>query len=125
MYGGLRCHDELGVLVLSANRERAPEVALAREHLLCEAEPASKQTCSVTSTILDTTGLNCPLPFLKLRKALRDLLPGSRIEVLSTDPLAPGDFRELCAALGHHIESSREERGVTYTLIEVKAARPL
>ena len=75
-------------------------------------------------TILDTTGLNCPLPFLKLRKALRGLGPGARLEVLSTDPLAPADFRELCAALGHHIESSREERGVTHTSIEVKAARP-
>ena len=73
---------------------------------------------------IDTTGLRCPLPFLRLRKALRGLVPGTQIEVLSTDPLAPGDFRELCAALGHGIFSSYEEGGITSTLIHVIAAPP-
>lgn len=78
----------------------------------------------MTGTVLDTTGLNCPLPFLKLRKALLSLEVGARIEVLSTDPLAPADFRELCAALGHEIVTAREESSITRTLIEVKAALP-
>ena len=82
---------------------------------------ASEQTHLVPDTVLDTTGLNCPLPFLKLRKALRGLGPGARLEVLSTDPQAPGDFRELCTALGHEIVSSFEDNGVTHTHIEVKA----
>ena len=35
---------------------------------------------------LDTKGLNCPLPILKARKALKDVGPGETLEILSTDP---------------------------------------
>lgn len=71
---------------------------------------------------LDATGLSCPLPFLKLRRTLRDLPAGTCIEVLSTDPLAPSDFDELCGALGHKLISHRREGAVTHTLILVAAA---
>lgn len=85
---------------------------------------SSDETASVTDLILDTSGLNCPLPFLKLRKALRGLAAGVVVEVRSTDPLAPGDFRELCEALGHAIIATRTDGAVTHTLIRVKAAPP-
>ncbi len=75
----------------------------------------------MTTRLIDTTGLNCPLPFLKLRRALRDLAAGSLVEVLSTDPLAPGDFAELCQAQGHRIVSSSLEGIITRTIIEVLA----
>jgi len=78
----------------------------------------------VTDISLDTTGLNCPLPFLRLRKAIRTLAAGTRIEVLSTDPLAPADFRELCNALGHQLVSTTAEGAVSRTLIIVGAAVP-
>ena len=34
---------------------------------------------------LDTRGLNCPLPILKAKKALSDMLAGQLLRVVSTD----------------------------------------
>jgi TusA-related sulfurtransferase len=76
------------------------------------------------TVLIDTTGLACPLPFLKLRKALRGTGEGTYVEVLSTDPLAPGDFRELCEAQGHRILASTLEGKVTRTIIAVKGVPP-
>ena len=42
----------------------------------------------MTMTRLDLTGLKCPLPALKTRKALQSLKAGERLEVCCTDPLA-------------------------------------
>ncbi len=74
--------------------------------------------------VIDTTGLTCPLPFLKLRRTLRDVAVGAQVDVLSTDPLAPGDFRELCEAQGHDVISSEAEGSITRTRIRVNAAVP-
>lgn len=73
----------------------------------------------MTMLVIDATGLTCPLPFLKLRRALREIAGGVTIEVLSTDRLAPGDFAELCAALGHKIVESDVQGAVTRTRILV------
>ena len=35
---------------------------------------------------LDAKGLNCPLPILKARKALKDVPVGGTLEILATDP---------------------------------------
>jgi tRNA 2-thiouridine synthesizing protein A len=72
---------------------------------------------------VDTTGLTCPLPFFKLRRALMGVAPGTLIEVLSSDPLAPGDFAELCAAQGHRLIECQLQGAAARTLIET--ARPL
>lgn len=55
---------------------------------------------------LDLRGLNCPLPVLKARKALAEMPAGARLELLTTDPKAPVDLAELCAAAGHRLVSS-------------------
>jgi len=77
----------------------------------------------VTLTQIDTTGLNCPLPFFKLRRALSGFAQGTRLEVLSTDPLAPGDFAELCAALGHLLLETTQDGPVARTMIVVGGAQ--
>ncbi len=67
---------------------------------------------------LDTRGLSCPLPVLKARKLLRGMPPGERLRVLATDPKAPGDLQELCAATGDRLVEQSEAEGVFRTLIE-------
>jgi tRNA 2-thiouridine synthesizing protein A len=54
-----------------------------------------------TTTLLDATGLICPLPVLKARKALKAMPPGALLAVRATDPAAPKDFRAFCEATGH------------------------
>ena len=52
------------------------------------------------SVTIDTRGLSCPLPVLKVRKAMRSIENGTAVQVLATDPLADQDFRAYCEASG-------------------------
>lgn len=62
--------------------------------------------------ILDATGLKCPLPVLKARKALKDVAPGSSLRVLATDPGARQDFEHFCRTTGTELVSATERDGV-------------
>ncbi len=64
----------------------------------------------MTTTRLDLTGLKCPLPALRTRKALKALKPGDLLEVRCTDPLAAIDIPNLVRQTGDRIETT--ERGV-------------
>jgi tRNA 2-thiouridine synthesizing protein A len=64
------------------------------------------------SKILDARGLRCPLPVLKARKALKDLMDGDILRVLATDPGAVKDFEAFCRTTGHRLVESREADGV-------------
>ena len=59
---------------------------------------------------LDVSGMICPLPVLRARKALAALGPGEMLRVLCTDPAAATDFPAYCEAAGHTLlETSRRE----------------
>ncbi len=60
---------------------------------------------------LDLSGLKCPLPVLKARKALRGYDDGAEVSVRVTDPKAPADFRALCDTVGHELLSQVAEPG--------------
>jgi tRNA 2-thiouridine synthesizing protein A len=62
--------------------------------------------------LLDATGLICPLPVLKARKAMKTVRPGGVLRVLATDRGATKDFAAFCEATGHQLLSSSEESGV-------------
>jgi tRNA 2-thiouridine synthesizing protein A len=49
---------------------------------------------------IDTRGLSCPLPVLKVRKVMRSVEPGRAVQILATDPLAEQDLRAYCAVTG-------------------------
>ncbi len=54
-----------------------------------------------TAIVLDATGLTCPLPVLRARKALNSLKPNDVLELRTTDLAAPKDIRSFCEATGH------------------------
>ena len=58
---------------------------------------------------LDLTGLKCPLPALKTRKALTGLAPGATIVVTCTDPLAAIDIPNLLRETGDVPEEQAQE----------------
>ncbi|HXZ01309.1 MAG TPA: sulfurtransferase TusA family protein [Stellaceae bacterium] len=62
--------------------------------------------------ILDATGLKCPLPVLKARKAMRDLPEGGLLRVIATDPGAAKDFEHFCSTAGHRLVAQHEAAGV-------------
>jgi tRNA 2-thiouridine synthesizing protein A len=61
---------------------------------------------------LDATGLKCPLPVLKARKALKDVAPGGVLRVLATDPGALKDFEHFCRTTGTELLTAEERDGV-------------
>jgi len=63
-------------------------------------------------TTLDTTGLLCPLPVLKLRKRLKTLNKGARITMIADDPAALIDVPHFCAEAGHTLLETHENEGV-------------
>jgi len=52
---------------------------------------------------IDTRGLNCPLPILKAKKALAELVSGQVLEVISTDPGSLRDFQAFTKQTGHSL----------------------
>lgn len=62
--------------------------------------------------LLDTKGMNCPLPILKARKALKAMAPGKTLEVLATDPGSTADFEAFCRQTGRELLESGEDGGV-------------
>lgn len=65
--------------------------------------------------LLDVTGLKCPLPILKAKKALAAMQAGEVLTVLATDAGAPDDFAAFCRQTGHVLLESSEKDG-TYRL---------
>lgn len=52
---------------------------------------------------IDTRGLNCPLPILRAKKALADMLQGQVLKVVSTDPGSNRDFQAFCKQTGNEL----------------------
>jgi tRNA 2-thiouridine synthesizing protein A len=57
---------------------------------------------------LDARGLNCPLPILRTKKALTDMLSGQVLKVLATDPGAVKDFAAFSRQTGNPLLSSEK-----------------
>ena len=72
----------------------------------------------MADTELDARGLNCPLPVLRARKALRALSPGEVLRLLATDPGAKRDVSAMCEATGDRLVESQETDGVLTFRIE-------
>jgi tRNA 2-thiouridine synthesizing protein A len=58
---------------------------------------------------LDAKGLNCPLPILKARNALKDVGPGETLEIISTDPGSVADFEAFCRQTGNELLESTND----------------
>ena len=68
--------------------------------------------------LLDTQGLQCPLPLLKAKRALSQLEVGQELKVLSTDAGSQRDFAAWTRLAGHHLHQSQCIDGVYQYLIE-------
>ncbi len=67
---------------------------------------------------LDASGLNCPLPVLRLRKKLKQMYPGQEIKITATDPGSVKDFESFCNQTGDKLLESREDNGSFYYRIK-------
>jgi tRNA 2-thiouridine synthesizing protein A len=60
---------------------------------------------------LDASGLKCPLPMLRARKALGDMERGQVLKIISTDQGSINDFEAFSKQTNNPLLSSGEERG--------------
>ena len=72
-------------------------------------------------TELDASGLNCPLPILRAKKAINALESGQTLKIIATDPGSVKDFEAFCKQTGNELLSSAEEGGKFLFMIK-KAA---
>ncbi len=72
----------------------------------------------MSTTKLDLTGLKCPLPALKTRKALKSVTPGEFLEVHCTDPLSVIDIPNLIRETGDKVEITERNESRIVFLIE-------
>jgi tRNA 2-thiouridine synthesizing protein A len=70
---------------------------------------------------LDAKGLNCPLPILKARKALKDVPDGGTLEIVATDPGSVADFQAFCRQTGNELLEHSEDDGIYQFLIKKTA----
>ncbi len=66
---------------------------------------------------LDTSGLNCPMPILQAKKALKELQSGEILHVTSTDPGSVKDFEAFAKQTGNELlDSTTQDDKFIYQL---------
>ncbi len=95
-------HVERGVTLAAPAVTAAPVVPPAR----------------VIASTLDCRGLTCPMPNIKLAKAIKTIEPGAVIEMLATDPGATADLEAFAARGGHRIVERSEANGILRFLVQ-------
>ena len=67
---------------------------------------------------LDASGLNCPLPILRAKKALNGMEAGKVLHIIATDPGSVKDFEAFAKQTGNELMSSTEEGGKFHFLMK-------
>ena len=67
---------------------------------------------------VDTRGLLCPLPVLKLRKLIKSTKKKDKIKLMTDDPAAIVDVPHFCNEQGYQILESFKENGYDLFIIE-------
>lgn len=68
--------------------------------------------------VVDARGHRCPVPSLKLMKAMQNATPGARFVLLATDPMARIDVPFLMSQKGGKVLAIEEADGTLSLTIE-------
>ena len=71
--------------------------------------------------ILDCSGMNCPIPILRLSRAVRGLRNGERLELIATDPGSVKDIQAWSKQTGNTLVESKQDNDKFMFVVE-KAA---
>ena len=67
---------------------------------------------------LDCRGLTCPLPVIKLSRAIRTIETGAVLEMLATDPGSVPDLEAFQKQTGHTVIEQSQADGVFRFLVK-------
>lgn len=62
--------------------------------------------------VLDATGMACPMPIVKTKKAIEEINSGEVLEIHATDKGAESDLTAWAKSGGHELLENTEEDGV-------------
>ena len=74
--------------------------------------------------VIDTTGLRCPLPVLKVRKSLPTLKKTDLALIIADDPLAEIDLRHFCSIKSYkirNVSSNQSEKRQYYEIMRLNS----
>jgi tRNA 2-thiouridine synthesizing protein A len=67
---------------------------------------------------VDASGLNCPLPILRAKKALNSMEQGEKLRIVATDKGSVRDFAAFTQQTGNPLLESSEDNGKYIFIIE-------
>lgn len=67
---------------------------------------------------LDVTGHKCPIPILRVRRALEKISMGAILKVLATDPMTMIDFPHFCQQAGHELLETTQQDNIFIYLVK-------
>ena len=71
--------------------------------------------------VLDCKGLRCPMPIVKLSKAIKTIGVGEVIEMWTTDPTSITDMEAFQKLTGHELLASERQGGAFCFLVRRKS----
>lgn len=69
---------------------------------------------------IDARGLNCPLPILRTKKALNDMMTGQLLRIVATDPASQRDFQAFSRQTGNALVEQSAANGEFIFLLRRK-----
>jgi tRNA 2-thiouridine synthesizing protein A len=64
---------------------------------------------------VDAKNLNCPLPILRCKKGLNELLANQVLKITATDPGSVKDIEAFCKQTGHQLlQTDQQENVLTF-----------
>lgn len=67
---------------------------------------------------LDCKGLNCPMPIVKISRAMKELQPGVTLTVMASDPSFKADVEAWVRKMNQKLTSFSDVDGIQTAVIE-------
>ena len=97
-----------------------PDVRAVKAVLGAAARPVYAAHMADGEILVDARGHRCPVPTLRLRKALEAAAPGARVRLLADDPMARIDVPHFAGQVGAAV-LAQDESGGTLSFLLAKA----
>ncbi|AZN38380.1 sulfurtransferase TusA family protein [Paenibacillus albus] len=72
----------------------------------------------IIKKVVDAKGQACPMPIVRTKKAMNELITGEVLQVLATDKGSKPDLAAWTKSTGHTLLESKEENGVFIFMIQ-------
>ena len=72
----------------------------------------------MADVVVDARNLQCPMPVLKIARAIKEIEPGMTVELIATDKGAGSDIPAWAADMGHALKEKFETDGELHFVVQ-------